>query len=340
MAKAKYQFTPVFDEAAFEEIQDAADVAKVVYDGASAFTRAGATDAEETMVFARQLETVRNKMYEIKYPEYIARTLVPVVVEDGDSEFVTMRVWDFTAVANVISDYSSDFKKVTATAKEYFVKFFDIGNAYDYHIRDLRRAAKAGVALDTMKARAARRGIELGIEDAIAVGVPSLRTFGLTNHPNVSLVTLTTGNWTSATSEQILADLNQLITTMWTSTLEIFRPDTILVSTAAYRLLTTRLMSAGNSSNASVLEVFLKQNPGITVRSWTKLANANAAGNNGRMVVYKRDAEVMEFIMGRDFEVFPAVQTGMTFDHHCMAQVAGLAVHYPAAVFYVDNQLI
>lgn len=344
MSANKYKFTPVFDEDSFNAIQDAADLV-VVFDEALCPISPkgvvhGANDANETMVFARQLETIRNKVYEKKYAELKGRQLVPTVSENGDMEYVTIRVWDEVTMAKVIADYATDFATVSAVAFEHTMKFFDIGNSYTYSIKDLRRAAAAGIELTSRFANIARRGIELGIDEAIAIGVPSLKSYGLTNNPNVSILSLTTGNWPSATAEQILADLNLIVTSMWTGTLEIYKPDTLVVSSACYRLLTTKLLNAANSSNVTVLDMFQKQNPGITVESWTKLSLANAAGTNGRMIAYKKDADVIEFIMGKEFEVFGAEQKGLTFCHPCMATVAGVAVHHPAAVIYVDSALI
>jgi hypothetical protein len=331
----------VYDDAALHEISDTADAVKVICAAALGVAGIvmGANDASETMVFARQLETIRNKVYEKKYPEYKGRSFVPVASEDGDSEYLTYRVWDEVTMSKVIADYATDFATVTAMAFELTTKFFDIGNAYDYDIKDLRRAAKAGLALETKLAGVARRGIELGIDDAIALGVPSLKTFGLVNHPNVTLLTLTTGTWASATGAQIVADMNQLVTNIMDTTLEIWTPDTFLCSTDCLRFLQTKIFDAsGGAGTKTVLDVFKEQNPTVTVASWNRLNTANAAGTNGRIVVYKKDSEVLEFIMGREFEIFPAVQTGLRFTHPCMATVGGVQVHHPAAILYADNQ--
>jgi hypothetical protein len=334
---AKYTPTQVFDEASFEAIQDAADVAQVVRGGIVALQIAGVLDAEESIVFARQLESVRNRVYLKKFPEWIGRSLLPVTYEDALAEFVTMRVWTEYGMAKVVADYSTDFPRVGRSAVEYFVKPYEIGAAYGYNLKDLRRAARAGVSLKDADATTCRKVIEQGIEDCIAVGVPSLRTFGLLNHPNMTQVTFTNGSWGAATGEAILADLNQLVTAMWDGTLEIWRPDTILVSSLTYRLLTTKLLSTGNSSNVSVLNMFRLQNEGVTIKHWTKLKNANAAGNNSRIIVYKNDPEVLEFLMGTDFEALPAEQIGMDFEHKCYATVFGVLIHHPQAVLFADN---
>ena len=76
------------------------------------------------------------------------------------------------------------------------------------------------------------------------------------------------------------------------------------------------------------------------VESWTKLANANAAGNNGRMIFYRRDPEVLEFEVGVDFEQFGPEVRAMTFTTVARARWAGVQVQYPSGISYLDGQLI
>lgn len=327
-----------YDEESEARIQTAADVHPAIRDAAN---YANVTDASETMIFARQLETVKNRVYEKKYAELKARQFVPFSYEGGPaSEYITYRLWDHYTMAKVISSYGTDLPTVSASAQEFTMKFYDIANAYEYSIMDLRFAAKAGAPLTDKLAMAARRGIELGIEDAVAVGQPQVKTFGLTNHPNVSLLTVPTGTWASATGEQMLDDMNSLVTQMYANSLEIWTPDTMLMSTNAFRKISTKLLSAGNSSGDTVLSAFQRQNPGIMVASWTKLNTANAAGTNGRIILYKRDPEVLEFEMGQEFEVFPPQQKGFVLSHACKARMAGVALHHPMGIIYCDNQTL
>jgi hypothetical protein len=319
-------------------IESIDQVDKSIVDAARA---QGITDTAETLVFARQLEVIRSKTYEKQYSELKGRKFVPVTSEAGlTKEFVTTRIFEGYVMAKVVSDYSTDYPLVTAAGFEVTSKFHTIGDAYSYTIMEMMKARDAGVPLSEKYATLAKRGIELGIDDMIAVGVPQAKTFGLINNPNVSLQTLPNGTWASATSEQILADLNALVTQMWTGTLELYAPDTILMSTAAYRLISIKLLNAGNSSNITVLEAFKKQNPGISVESWTKLNTANAAGTNGRIIAYKRSDEVLEFQLGADFTILGTEQSQMKVTTYCIARGAGVSIHLPFAIIYSDNQNI
>ena len=326
-----------YDAESEELIKDASDVPAELVRFA-AFENV--TDASETLVFARSLETVKNRVYAKKYAELKGRQLVPFSSEGGDaSEYITFRTWDETAIAKIVVNYATDFPRVAQSATEYTIKYHDMGNSYGYSVQDLRSAAKAGVELSARQANGCRRGIDLGIDDAVALGVPQVKTFGLLNHPNVGLGTLPNGAWSTATGEEILEDLNDIITSMLVETLEIMAPNTILLTTAGFRLIATKLLNSAAGS-MTVLEAFRAQNPGITVDSWTKLTNANAAGNNGRIVAYKKDPEVLEFEMGKEFEIFPGQMRGLEMEFYCKARFAGLAIHHPLAVSYFDDQLI
>lgn len=327
----------VFDAEVLAAFPDGCQLPEEIVRAARAY---GVTDASETLVFARQLEHVKNRVYKTQYAELKGRSLVPISNEAGpNKEFITYRVWTGVTMAMLVSNYATDFPTVAASAQELFLKFHDFGNAYEYSVRDLELAAAAGVPLQQMDADLARQGHELAIDEAIAIGVPQVKTYGITNHPNVSLLTLPTGTWSSATGLQLLADLNYMITAMFNTTLEIHAPNTIVMSTNAFRLISTKILDAAGG-NMTVLQAFQTQNPGVSVSSWTKLNTANAAGTNGRIIAYKKDPSIVEFEMGEEFHQYPSQQVGMSLKTPCMSRFAGVAVHQPQALSFFDNQTL
>jgi len=333
---AKTNTSACYDEASAQKIKSLEDVSPELLRAVA--LDSVATDASETLVFARQLETVSNYLYKKQYPEYKGRDFVPVSTRGGNaSEYMVYRIWDELTMAKLVTNYATDFPMVSASASEVFLKFHNYGNSYGYSVQDMRNAAKAGVGLDTQLAAVARRGHEIALDDAIAVGIPSIKTYGLTNHPNIPLLTVPTGTWASATGEQMLDDMNSMVTQMEVTSLEIFSPNTMLFSTAAFRKLSTKLLSASNSSGMTVLAAFRAQNPGVFVGSWSKLNTANAAGTNGRAVVYHRSEETMVFEMGQEFEVFPGQQTALMIAFPCLSRIGGLALMHPYAASYFDN---
>jgi hypothetical protein len=326
-----------YDAESAELFADLSDVPKAFV---NAHVMAGIEDAQETLAFARQLETIKNRVYATKYPELKGRRFVPTSNEAGAAtEYLTYRIWDDYVMAKVIGNYSTDIPTVNASAREVSVKLYTVGDAYIYSIDDLRMAQRAGTGLVDKLAKASRRGIELLRDEHTAFGTPEMGSFGLLNHPNVAIESLANGDWANpaTTGEEILQDLNQLVTSMMVTTNEIFMGDTLLMSIEAFRIVSTKLLDAGNSSNITVLQAFRAQNPGITVDSWTKLANANAAGNAGRIVFYKNDSEVLEFEVGIEFEQMPVEYRAMTYTTVCRARWGGVQIQYPNAILYSDN---
>lgn len=321
-----------------EAIKDINDVSEAFQLGCRL---AGIKDANETMVFARQLETLKRRVYETKYPELKGRRFVPESREGGEaSESLVYRVWDDYLMAKVVGNYSTDIPLVTASAREVRIPYYTAASGYMVSVDDLRQAAKAGTSLSDRLALNVRRSLELLRDEHTAFGVPEIGSYGLVNHPNVSLVTLPHGDWSNpaTTGVQILEDLNYLVTNMLVATNEIWEGDTMLMSVEAFRLIATKLLDSANGSNRTVLEAFRAQNPGVTVESWSRLATANAAGTDGRVVFYKRDPEVLEFEVGVDFEQFGPEQRALTFTTIARARWAGVAIQYPAAISYSDNQ--
>jgi len=306
-------------------------------------------DAKYTSALQLQLEHVRAQTYDIKYPELKARKFIPVdnSVNPG-AETVSYYQWDHFGMADVIANYANDLPQVSALAEKYTNPVEGLGDSYDYSIQDMRRSAMSGMPLEMHKAQAARRGMELRIDDIAATGYAKSKMKGLLNNANVTVATAasdgTSTKWLAAdrvTSSDkapadIKQDLNTAVNTVWTATLEIFQPDTILLPTAQMGHI---MQAAVNSySEVTILRSFLANNPFINMMdSWYKLATADAAGTGPRMVTYKRSSEVLELVIPQEFEQFPAQVRNLTFMVPCHARVGGVVIRYPLAVLYTDG---
>ncbi len=337
MAKAAVKIEACYDAESAELFDKVEDLPAAFL---AASRAAGFEDANETLIFARQLETIKNRVYETKYPELKGRRFVPQSTEAGaEAENLVYRIWDDYVIAKVVGNHSTDIPLVSASAREVSVSPYVVASGYSYSIDDLRKAQAAGVPLVARLARNVRRSIELLRDEHTAFGVPEKGTFGLLNHPNVAVLSVPNGDWdnVATTGLEMLEDLNFLVTEMLTNTSEIFAGDTLLMSIAAFRRISTTLLDSSNGSNITVLQAFRAQNPGIDVESWTKL-NTAAADGGPRMVFYKRDSEVLEFEIAIDFEQMPTEYAAMQYTVVCRAKWFGVQIQYPNAIMYVDNQ--
>jgi hypothetical protein len=316
-----------------KEIKSLNDVAEDFQKGAR---EAGVTDADETMVLARQMEIIKAMVLEKKYQDLIGRGLVPKS-PDGDnaSDYVVVRYMDEFTTSKIVENYGTDFPSVSMSMSESFAKYFSLGNSFNYSFMDLRKAAKAGVQLSSRLAEIARRGIEQGIDDIIFRGVPQNGTYGLMNNPNVPLVVLPHGDWPHASFQNIVEDLMYLSTVVQNSTNETFSGDTLAIDAPSYNIAATKI--GGQNYDRSALQVFLAQNPSITAVVKSTKLNTLGASAGPRGIVYKRDPEVLQLEIGQEFEMLPAETNALITKTACHARCAGVSFFHPLAAAYFEN---
>lgn len=293
-------------------------------------------DANETMLLARQLEYVKAQVYEKKYPAFKAISLLPLASgTPAAAEVIRYKIWDATGSAKLLDHYGTDLPSVSAFARDATSPVRGFGNSYGYSIQDIRAAAFAGVALDARLAMAARRAHEYLLDQLVAFGLPSVGMPGFVNHPSVALVTPATGTWSSATGEQMVADLNKLASAVVNGSKGVHAPDTIGLPTRLFEIAASKLM--GSNYDRTALKVFLDQNPHVkNIESWIHLETAGASGGN-RIIAYERSSEVAEVEVPQPFEQFPVQADGLMFNIPCHSRSGGCVVHTPLGISYMDG---
>lgn len=306
-------------------------------------------DAKFTAALSQQLEHVRSKVYDIKYPELKARMFIPVdnSVNPG-AETVAYYQWDAYGMADIIANYATDLPMVSALAEKFTSPVEGLGQAYDYSIQDLRRSAMSGMPLEMKKAAAARRGVELRIDDIACTGNAKAKLPGFINNANVSVLAATSdgtsAKWLAAdraavtdkAPADIRADIAVAIQTIIDNTKGVFRPNTMLLPEKQFSHLELAQNSA--ASDKTVLD-FIRANMRDLqmIEPWYKLSTADAAGTGPRMVIYKRDPEVLELVIPQEFEQFPAQVKNLTFMVPCHARIGGVVVYQPLAIVFTDG---
>jgi hypothetical protein len=297
-------------------------------------------DAGETGMFARQLEIVKAKTYDVKYLNLKARQFIPLdsSIPNGAESFV-WRSWDWAGMAKILANYADDLPKVDVLGEERTQGIKSLGDSYQYSIQDIRASALSGAQLDVKRASAARRAIENAIEALAAKGNAAAGLPGFLNNANVPLITAAgalVGGWDTAVAADILADLNLIANTIVTSTKHTHIPDTMILPTSRYSRVATLPMSATDSR--TVLQVFLQNSPYVrNVDQWHYLDTADAAGTGPRVVCYERSPEVVELCIPQEFEQFPPQPKGLAFDNPWQARIGGVTVYYPLAMLYTDG---
>lgn len=298
-------------------------------------------DDKFTAVLEDELEFIKSRTFDIQYPELKARMFIPVSNEaDPGAESITYRQWDEYGMAKIIANYADDLELVDALVEEFTSPVQSIGKAYQWSVQDLRRAAMSGSRLDQRRAMACRRAIERAIEQIAAFGAigtdPAGGLEGLLNHSNVPLTPPITGTWSAATPAQIIADLNELVSSIVTATKETQLPDTIIMDQASFALINQTPIAIDNQT--TILRSFLANNPYIrNIDTWFLNEFADVAGTGPRLVCYKRDPEIMSLEIPQEFEQFPPEARNLSFVVNTHARVGGVLMYYPLAVAYMDG---
>lgn len=297
-------------------------------------------DANETAVFARSLEHISATIYEVKYPELKATSLIPVnAAVDPGAEFYTWRLFDRAGAAKRLVNYADDFPRVDVQASENVTPIASYGDAYGYSMQDIRRAALAGVDLDTRRAMAAREALARKIDLVAAFGDDEANIPGFLRDSNVPVVAQDFGAWDAAarTGAEILTDLQKLERSIVLLTNDLEQPDTLLVPPSLMAIIATKPASA-LVPTVSVLEYFLQKSRYVkNVESWYHLETGDVAGTGQRIVMYKRDPTKVELVLPVEFEQLPPQARNMAFVVNCHARTGGVVFHYPKSAAFMDN---
>lgn len=296
--------------------------------------------SDESIFFERQLEKIRSKVYPVQYPDLLARTLCPPSPEpapDGTSTII-YQTEDRKGAAKIIAPGSKgkDLPLVDVSGAEFPQKVKDCGVGFDYTIGEVRRAMLTGTDVAAKKAFAARKATEELLDDVIALGDSDHDLKGFCKHASVSAATVSGGepDFSAASDEELLEALNEPGETISNNTKGIYgRGLTMLLPLKQYNIVSRKRMT---SINETVLSFFLRTQELVReVIPWYKLRGIGS-GDTDRMVVYKRDPDVLNYEVLAEFEMLPPQAQGFSFYVPCRAVTAGVILHQPKAMLYRD----
>lgn len=295
-------------------------------------------DDAESIFFARQLEYIKAKSYDVVYPELKARSLFPVSREiNPGAETVTYYQYDMSGFAKVIANFADDLPRVDARGKAFTSPIKSLGNSYGYNIQEIRAAKMVGgKPLEQRRADAAKRAM-LQKESTLAfVGELSSGLPGLLTNANVGTYTVPADGtgasklWSTKTPDQIIRDMNGMVNKVITDTKGTFTADTLLLPIAQYAQISSTARSS--TSDTTILEYFMKNNPFIKTVEWlNEIQGAGTAGADV-MIAYKKDPMVLSLEIPSDFEQLEPEKRGLEYMVACLERFAGVLIYYPLAV--------
>ncbi len=148
----------------------------------------------------------------------------------------------------------------------------------DWTLPELLSSQRLGRPVDSQKFDGMQLKHQMDTDEQVYMGDSTLGMNGLLNH---SLLTnqgnAVSGSWATATPAQILADINSLLTSIWTASGYAVIPDKLLLAPPEFSILVSTLISS--AGNISILE-FIRRN--------------NLAAANGRQL----DIQPVKWLLG------------------------------------------
>jgi hypothetical protein len=282
----------------------------------------------QTVFLKQQLNHVLNLAFQETFPALKARTFIPVNRSiPPAAETVSARIWDTYGEAKVLNPNADDFPSVSVGQREAYAPIKSLGCFFEYSVLELRRSELSGAGLDAKLATAARQTIESKI-DKLAVSGDD--RFGIKGLCNQDIVKHELGHWfddkgKGKPPEQILDDINHLVSIIAEDTNNILLPDTLLLPVKHFAYLAQKPYSP--QSNVTILNYLLSNNPYIkNVDSWVHLKD--------KCVIYPRTPQALEMYLPLEFEMLEPQAVGMNIRIHCHARFGGVQVYTPKAFAY------
>ena len=298
-------------------------------------------DNGESIFFTRELETIRARTYDVQFEEPKLFNIIPKSMEgDPLATDITHRSYTRVGMAKMGgTEYATDFPRVDVYGTETTVKVKPVHSGYGYNKDEISRAAKVGRPLEAMRASAARKAIEMKLDEIARQGETATGLKGLYNAVGISEYTVPDGtggktDFAHKTADEILADLYGIVNYALTSTNGIEVPDTLALPMAVYLLIAQKKI-ATDSEGATVLNYFLKNTPYIKNVIWLPgLDTAAGAGGDSTnmMIAWKNSSDKLVFDLPMPFNQEELLQDGLNYTVPCRAKTAGVTVFYPKSI--------
>jgi hypothetical protein len=301
-------------------------------------------DANETIFFERQLESIDATLYEIVRKELVYRTFIPVKsdVSSGANSY-TYRQFDKVGMAKVIANYADDLPRADVFGSEFISPIKSLGTSFGYNRQELRSAAMANTPLDTMKAESARQAIREEESEIAWRGHDDTGLPGFLNNVNIPIVAAPAGSggipWALKTPDEIIADFTLAVTTIRVNSKKRFSGDTVLLPIEQWNLIATTPRSS--TSDTTILEYLTKPGNSFGITTIDSIPDeldlAFTGDTEDGMVLYERTAQVLQQIISLEMTTHPVQERGLEFMIPVESRHGGTIVRYPIACMFLTG---
>lgn len=303
-------------------------------------------DANEAVFLDRELQSIDPTDYLELFAGLRSRLLIP---RQENLEPLALSysysMWTAHGKAKVRGPGARDSAAITVTRKEKIVPIKDIPVSMKFGIDDIKRAARAGVKLESTTIQVAMSTVGRKIDRMLAFGETGTDCTGLLNHPDVStstMITKTGGGtaWTTAAKKsELLADIKKIVNDAREA---LQQASTAIEGMPAFDRWVVGLSPAyygladeprSDTTDTTVIEMAKKSEFIEDIVEWNLLSTANAGAP--MIVAYPRSSMCLGALIGREWEQRAPQEVEHDIIVPAVASCGGTVIRYTAPIRYM-----
>lgn len=285
----------------------------------------------------RELEYVREEVLQKKQRELAGEELIPQV---GDvpayQEKYVHQMYELLGRAEFVGDDVEDFPLVDFSLSEEVFNIRKLGVAYKHTMDEIEKSEALGRGLDTKRANAARRAMELKLNEIMWYGDQRQQLFGALNYPDSPHVVLS-NTIDDTTNPDVIKDmLTDLLTSIYSATNQTAEPDSIWLPTEAYFHIVDTELNPSGGGDSTIMEWIVEKHPFIEsmddIRNVQELDNAGPNDNDLIVVGRMQDGDsdnVLQHKMVKPFKQRAPQTRNEAVITNAVAKTGGCASDFP-----------
>lgn len=295
----------------------------------------------QTGVFAQQLvRATFRELFRFEYPEtkWVNGGLIQLNTNtnEGAAEYSFVEM-DHSGRAEIVADDATDIPLAEISGRNNLRTIKTLAVAVRYSRQDIRAARMQGLFdIAAEKAMSAREAHDRTMDDLIRTGDEAAGLFGMVNHPGIIVENAITGNWATATGEQIVADIREAINTITNASDGVEVPNTVLFPVEQWTLISTKV-HLPNASDRTILSFLREAFPQIQRWDWEQGLKSVSATGGPSVFVYRNDPMRVRAVVPMMMQALPPQQTGLGFTLNFESRYGGVMAPRPRSILRLDG---
>lgn len=289
-------------------------------------------DAAALSFVVSQATTIEAQVLQIPYPEIRYAQMIPIDTSAAEySASVTFFTQDLVGKAKVMNGTGDDIPLANIVRSKFEQSVLDAGIGYEFTLTEIGQAMMMGRSLASEGAAAARLAYEQLVDAVALVGDSGYEglyaTTGITS-------TAAAAAWSGATAAQILADVNGVLSRIYSATGGIHMPDTLVLPLLQYSLIAGKQIDPTNQT--TILEYIKRSNiyTAMTGQPLTIFADVRLTN---KAVAYKRDPNVLKMHIPMPLRFIAPQLINLAVRVPGMFRFAPVSIRQPKAIQYVSG---